>query len=518
MHYDFDSLFNSLSNFNSAFNFNSFGFNSFFNPFFRKKAVPVTTVSGSDVNLGAGLSYTVKTNDLSIHGNSGFESVTIAQNVSGIKIDSAVESVTLKGVNFDSSLVVSGQGNLVINSATGNLATLSLAANHDETVTFTNAIGNVSLDAAGNGVFTLSELQLGKNQNFTATTNDLIVYGNSGQEVVTLANNVTGVSVSSSVEAVKLSGNSSDYTYNVQGGTVVVSDKTTGNDVAYIDVNSAATGSQIQFADKTLTASWEVLGTIGRWTSWGVTVSDPNAPAVATTISGGTNLPYSVDFSQANLGSYLADVETNVKNALENIGKYISSKVTFNLQVLTENTSPKTLAEANATMLNSDGSYATAFMAEAKAGVNLNGTTPDATLYINLANINKLSFDGTPSTNEYDLTSIFTHEILHGLAFTGNLDLTGGVKTPYDTLVSVENNLPVFTGSNAKAVNSNLPVPLDPASSGDGSAYYHVALPNDLMSDSLGKGEVRAISSLDVAMLQDMGLIIIGTPPLTQIA
>ena len=513
MYHDFDSLFNSLSNFNSAFDFNSFGFNSFFSPFSRKKAMPTTTVSGSDVNLGAGLSYTVKTNDLSIHGNSGFEKVTIAQNVSGIKIDSAVESVTLKSVNFDPSLLVSGQGNLAINSAAGNLATLNLANNHDETLNFNNAIGSVSLDASGKGIFTLSELQLSKNQNFTATTNDVVIYGNSGQEIVTLANNVTGVSISSSVEAVKLNGNSSDYTYNVQGGTVVVSDKTTGDDVAYIDVNSATTGSQIQFADKTLTASWEVLGTIGRWTSWGVTVSDPTAPAAPTTISGGTNLPYSIDFSQANLGSYLADVETDVKNALENIGKYVSSKVTFNLQVLTENTTSKTLAEANATMLNVDGSHSTAFMAEAKAGKNLNGSIPDATLYLNLANLNKMSFSGTPNSNQYDLISIVTHEILHGLAFTGNLDSTGGDKTPYDALVTMQNNLPVFTGTNAMATNANLPVKLAPASAGDGSAYYHVVLPNDLMSDSIGKGEVRSISSLDIAMLQDMGLTIVGTPP-----
>lgn len=513
MYYDFDSLFNSLSNFNSAFDFNPF-----FNPFSRKKNVPVTTVSGTDVNLGAGLSYTVKTNDLSIHGNSGFEKVTIAQNVSGIKIDSAVEFVMLKGVNFDPSLLVSGQGNLVINSVTGNLATLNLAKNDEVTLNFANAIGIASLDDSGNSIFTLSELQLSKNQNFTATTNDVIIYGNSGQEAVTLTNSVTGVSVSSSVESVKFNGNSSDYTYNIQGGTVVVSDKVTGNDVAYIGVNSSTAGSQIQFTDKTLTASWEILGTMGRWTSWGVTVSDPTVPAAPTTISGGTNLPYSVDFSQANLGSYLADVETNVKNALENIGKYISSKVTFNLQVLTENTTPKTLAETTATMLNIEGTQTTAFMAEAKAGVNLNGATPDATLYINLANINKMSFDGTPSASEYDLTSILTHEILHGLAFTGNLDSTGGAKTPYDALVTLQNNLPVFTGTNAVAANANVAVPLSPASSGDGSAYYHVALPNDLMADSIVKGEVRVISPLDVAMLQDIGLTIIGTPPVTLIA
>jgi hypothetical protein len=509
MYYDFDLLFNSLSNFNSPFNYNAF-----FNPFSRKKAAPVTTVSGSDVNLGSGISYTVKTNDLSIHGNSGFEKVTIAQNVSGIKIDSAVESVTLKGVNFDPLFVVSGQGSLTINSATGNLATLNVIKNHDATLNFANAIGNVSFDASGNGVFTLSELQLSKNQNFTATSNDVIFYGNSGQETVTLANNVTGVLVSSSVEVVKLGGNSSNYTYNVQGGTVVVSDKITGNDVAYIDVNSSAMGSQIQFADKTLTATWEVLGTVGRWTSWGVTVSDPTAPAALTTISGGTNLPYSVDFSKANLGSYLVNVQENVKTALENIGKYVGSKVPFNLQVLTENTTPKTLAEANATMIGTD----TAFIAESKAGGNLNGAMPDATIYINLANINKFSFDGSPSANQYDLTSVLTHEILHGLAFTGNLDTKGGAKTPFDTLVTIQNDLPVFTGANAVAANANTPVSLSPASSGDGSAYYHVGVQNDLMADSIKPGEVREISSLDIAILQDIGLTIIGTPPATQIA
>jgi hypothetical protein len=406
---------------------------------------------------------------------------------------------------------------LTINSATGNLATLNLAKNHDETIDFANAIGSVSLDTSGNGVFTLSELQLGKNQNFTATTDNVIIYGNSGQEIVTLVNNVTGVSVSSSVEAVKLSGNSNDYTYNVLSGTVVVSDNATGNDVAYIDVNSSSTGSQIQFADKTLTASWEVLGTIGRWTSWGVTVLDPTVPAAPTTISGGTNLPYSVDFSQANLGSNLAKVEANVKSALENIGQYISSKTPFNLQVLTERTSPKTLAEANATMVSTENSNGTTgtttFLADSISGINSNGSKPDAVLYINLANLDKMSFSGTPVTGKYDLTSILTHEILHGMAFTGNLDATDGLETPYDALVSTLNNAPVFTGTHAEAANSNNPVALDSANAGDGSAYYHVTAANDLMSDSIGKGEVRVISPLDVAMLQDMGLTIVGVPP-----
>ncbi len=123
------------------FSNNSF-FNSLFNSFFPKKIMPVTTMTGTDVNLGTGLSYNVKANGLSIHGNTGFEKVTIAQNVSGIKIDSSVESVTLNGVNFNQALLVSSQGNLAINSSTtGNLATLNLALNHSESLNFSNAIG-----------------------------------------------------------------------------------------------------------------------------------------------------------------------------------------------------------------------------------------------------------------------------------------------------------------------------------------------------------------------------------------
>ncbi len=509
---NYDSLFNSMFNFNSLFNLNPF------NSFSHRKTAAPATLTGTDVNIGVNQSYTVKNNGLSIHGNTGSEKVTIAQNVSGIKIDSTVESVTLSGIKFDPSVLVSASGTLAINSTAGNLATLSVAANHNEALNFSNAVGTLSLDSSGNGVFNLSQIQLDKGQNFTAATNDLQVYGNSGQEIVTLAPGVTGVDVSSTVETVVLPGKLSDYSYNVEGGTVVVSDNS-GNDVAFVDVNQSAIGSQIQFVDKTLSASWEITGSFGGWNSWGVTVTDPTAPATPTTISGGTNLLYSIDFSKANLlGANLANVESDIKTALDNIGQYIGSKATFNLQVLTEQTSQTTLAEGNANLVSSSNNQngvteTTTFLADSASGVNSNAGTPDATMYINLNDLSQMSFSGTATAGKYDLTSILTHEILHGLAFTGNFDVTGGLKTPYDALVSMQNNLPVFTGTHAEAANGNKPVPLDAASAGDGSAYYHVAVANDLMSDSIGTDEVRTISALDVAMLQDMGLTIVGVPP-----
>jgi predicted amino acid racemase len=125
-----------------------------------------------------------------------------------------------------------------------------------------------------------------------------------------------------------------------------------------------------------------------------------------------------------------------------------------------------------------------------------------------------MSFSGKAVAGKYDFVCILTHEILHGLAFTGNLD-TNGVKTPFDSLVSIQNGAPVFTGKYAQALNTNKSntnksIDLEPVSAGNGSACYHLTLSNDLMSDTFGKAEVRSISALDLAILEDIGLIIVG--------
>ena len=78
------------------------------------------------------------------------------------------------------------------------------------------------------------------------------------------------------------------------------------------------------------------------------------------------------------------------------------------------------------------------------------------------------------------------------------------MQTTYDTFIQMQNGLPYFTGPKAEAIYGG-PVPLDPASSGAGSAYYHVKVSSDLMSDALTAGTVRSISALDIAIMQDMG-------------
>ncbi len=248
-----------------------------------------------------------------------------------------------------------------------------------------------------------------------------------------------------------------------------------------------------------------------------------NVPAPKTTdgietkISGGTNLKYTVDFSGADLGEYLSDVKANIATALENIGQFIGSKAIFNLKILTVNEETNVLAQASASLIstadNPDNVNAdTTFIADSIRGVDLNFNTNDSTLYINLAKMDQTSFTGEPTPDKYDLTTILTHEILHGFAFTGLIDNKNmTIKTAYDGLISTKNGAPFFVGRHAKTANGGNPVPLTTVDAGSGSAYYHVAIPEDLMAPSVRKGEVKFISNLDVAMLEDMGISITGS-------
>lgn len=239
-----------------------------------------------------------------------------------------------------------------------------------------------------------------------------------------------------------------------------------------------------------------------------------------TTISGGTNLKYNIDLSEADLGDYLPQVTQNIQTAIESIGKYIKSNVTLDIKVFTRNADANTLAEASTTMItatsNGQETIDPSFVSDSMYGVELSPNMPDSSLYINIDRLEEMSFDGKPTPDKFDLTSILTHEILHGIAFTGLLghESESELRTGFDELVSfVNDDTPMFVGRHAKTANNGRPIPLEPETAGAGSALYHVAIPSDLMSASIKKGEVKTISALNVAMLQDMGVAVTGLSP-----
>jgi hypothetical protein len=246
-----------------------------------------------------------------------------------------------------------------------------------------------------------------------------------------------------------------------------------------------------------------------------------NNPSSASIYS--THFAYTLDWS--SFSSYAISVQASIQScltkALNNIGQYFNAKGTLDIQIMPENINNTILAEASGAILPATYSIAstahgatktTEFLLESQTGIDLNGSQADATVYINMANLSKFNINPsvTPSSGQYDLTTILTHELLHALGFDGMLGTATTQMTAYDTYVVNKNGMPYFNGPNAESVYGG-PVPLAPVTAGTGSAYYHVALASDLMNSSIGVGQVKTVSKLDLAILQDLGApIIVG--------
>lgn len=158
-------------------------------------------------------------------------------------------------------------------------------------------------------------------------------------------------------------------------------------------------------------------------------------------------------------------------------------------------------------------------------------TTSDITVTIPGAssNLSRLFINPTPGTGTvpntlFDLVSILTHEIGHGLVFSGLANNTTGTIGanifPYDQYLQIGTSggtitSASFTGPNAEAaygafLGTNTPTPV-PLNNTPGSALVHIAnsttdpLGNDLMFASILPGTTKSIGAVDVAIAKDAG-------------
>ena len=154
----------------------------------------------------------------------------------------------------------------------------------------------------------------------------------------------------------------------------------------------------------------------------------------------------------------------------------------------------------------------------------------DAAIHIGSSYLtNELWFDPNPANidtvpiDKTDAESIFTHEFGHIFGFNGNRDQSTGTllsnsESTFDSLVSVVNNSPYFTGSYAESVYGG-PIPLTVGN------MYHVGnpsgpgadletYPGDLMNGNVVfTGTRYAISALDAAIAEDVGLVVPVSEP-----
>jgi hypothetical protein len=522
------------------------------------------------VQLTPNYVLSVPNSNITVLGAIGNETVKVPLGVNQVSVDSNVENVMLNSFNYDPNLlksngqtltVTDGQGNVVLNWAANTSS--------NETLNFNNAIGTVTLNSQGVAQFNVKDLLLNVGQNYTLNQSGVFIFGNVGNETVILLPGDHNESIDANIEKLVFPGAASNYNWTTQSGTINLYDSS-HTLVANIGVDRAYSGTSLTFSDQTLNAQVSNLGIVIHNASGQVvqsggvvlggssTTTLPSTPAPTSTSpsnSSSTSTPTSspispngtsstTSSSSANsntsssntpsavniphfaytlnwsaFSSYAGTVETSIQTcltkALTNIGTFFNAKGSLDIQVLPENTNTSVLAEASGAMVPVSSSISntahgasqtTEFLAESQTGTDANGTQADATVYINMADLNKFNLNPNiaPTSSQYDLTTILTHEMLHALGFDGTIGSSTTQMTTYDTYVVSKNGTPYFTGPAAESVYGG-PVPLAPVSAGSGSAYYHVALSSDLMNDSIGAGQVKTISKLDLAILQDLG-------------
>jgi len=115
---------------------------------------------------------------------------------------------------------------------------------------------------------------------FTISNNNTSVYGAAGDQVITIASGVTGVTYDQNTERVVFAGASSAYTYLQQGNQILV--YSGGVLVATIPVQGDTNGTQLTFTDGTANAAL----TAGVMALGGTTVSSLAAAVVTPTTAG----------------------------------------------------------------------------------------------------------------------------------------------------------------------------------------------------------------------------------------
>ena len=499
------------------------------------------------VQLTPNYILSVPNSNITVLGSSGNETVKIPLGVNQVTLDANVETVYLKSFNYDPSLLKSNGSTINVTDSQGN-SVLKWTANSSgvETLNFNNAIGSIGLNALGQAQFNLKNLLLSLGQNYTLSQSGVSIYGNSGIESVTLVSGDRNETIDANVEKVILPGLVSNYAWSTQSGNITVFDAT-HNLVATIGVGRASSGTTLSFSDQTLNAQLSNAGIVVHNASGQVAQSgglvlggsttpsassspiSPNASSSATTTfsssapTSSAHFAYTLDWTSfsAYASSVQASIQSCLTKALNNIGQFFNAKGSLDIQVIPENTNKTVLAEASGALVPVSSSIAstahgasqtTDFLLESQTGIDINGSQADATVYINMANLSQFNLNPSvlPSSSQYDLTSILTHEMFHALGFDGMIGSSTTQMTSYDTYVVTKNGTPYFTGPYAESVYGG-PVPLAPVSKGSGSAYYHVAVASDLMNDSISAGQVKTVSKLDLAILQDLGApILVG--------
>jgi Ca2+-binding RTX toxin-like protein len=226
------------------------------------------------------------------------------------------------------------------------------------------------------------------------------------------------------------------------------------------------------------------------------------------------------DATKSVSSAALALISANLNAALRTLGGYFQGLGTIEVGATISSNLGSFLATASAAIsvpLNPGSStYLQGTVYEMLTGIDRNGSTADVNISIDASNFSDFWFDPTPTErsdgpppNQYDFYSIMLHELGHAFGFGGFRDLNGGfassARTLFDTHTTLVAGGAVYDSAAVRAVTGGNPVRLV-ADQGEGTRWYHLTDPADLMFSAGARGVRKSYSAIDIAMLYDAGL------------
>ncbi|OCQ97777.1 hypothetical protein BCD64_06680 [Nostoc sp. MBR 210] len=265
-----------------------------------------------------------------------------------------------------------------------------------------------------------------------------------------------------------------------------------------------------------------ILGNINGAYTNAIETSDPDV------------LNFNITFNDPSgkFSAYYSAIKSHILAAGASWDKYITGNADLEIVVNFSNPEPTATGRSlTSSFVHKNGNlsvYEPGAISEIRTGVDPNGATPDIEFNFNPDYlVNELWFDPNPVTrtatvpiNKTDAVSLLLHEFGHVFGFNAwknNFDgtLSGNYQSTFDEKVVFDGSNFFFVGKQATSVYGS-PVPLtfgNITHVGNDGYRPGVKLIRDLMNGvKFYRGFRYSISSLNVAILKDVGVPIIDVP------
>ena len=321
---------------------------------------------------------------------------------------------------------------------------------------------------------------------------------------------------------------------NVGGGTVVTGATVSGSSLVLMD-------------NSTTIDTFHLAGSYQPNSSF--SISSPGAGQFALTYNGPAPMRQDFGFTisvndTAGLGAAEDNAIVNdLSAAAQDWAQYLTGYTTLRIQLnIVAGTGGSELANAGAT--EDIGTGATldgrqlddpTSLIALTTGNYAPGLSSDITVNFLAGNLGSIYVNPLPTpmpsgsvpSGQFDLVTVFRHELAHGLGFGGLTTSNGSLgsqETLFDHYIQDIGGTIDFTGPHAEAAYAVLlgtdvptPVPLTTLSNGEGYAHFANstldANANDLMSGlGLPPATQRDISAMDIAVLEDVGAPVTAMP------